>query len=63
MLQHCTHCDRLQDPPQQACQVCASATDPTWREVEGKGHIASYIVIEDGRRNRGCPTSPIIWQW
>src|ERR1700729_3921086 len=46
VLQHCTACDRLQYPPQQACQVCNSAANLTWKEAEGKGHIASYIVIE-----------------
>src|SRR5580704_18513025 len=52
VLQHCGACDRLQYPPQQACQVCDSAAGLTWKEVEGRGHIASYIVIEDGRLNR-----------
>jgi uncharacterized OB-fold protein len=58
VLQHCTACDRLQYPPQQACQVCRSAAGLTWKEVEGKGHIASYIVIEDGRLNRRMPDQP-----
>ena len=58
VLQHCTACDRLQYPPQQACQVCGSAAGLTWKEVEGKGHIASYIVIEDGRLNRRMPDQP-----
>src|SRR4249920_2180051 len=49
VLQHCTACDRLQYPPQQSCQVCGSAAGLTWQEVEGSGHIAAYIVIEDGR--------------
>ena len=49
VLQHCAACDRLQYPPQQACQVCGSAGSLAWKEVEGRGHIASYIVIEDGR--------------
>src|SRR5579859_3923858 len=52
VLQHCAACDRLQYPPQQACQVCGSAGSLAWQEVEGRGHIASYIVIEDGRLNR-----------
>ena len=58
VLQHCAACDRLQYPPQQACQVCNSAASLTWKEVEGRGHIATYIVIEDGRLNRRMPDQP-----
>src|SRR5258706_14854069 len=58
VLQHCAACDRLQYPPQQACQVCNSANGLAWKEVEGRGHIASYIVIEDGRLNRRMPDQP-----
>ncbi len=52
VLQHCTACSKLQYPPQQTCQVCGSAGQLAWKEVRGKGHIATYIVIEDGRLNR-----------
>ena len=58
VLQHCAQCDRLQYPPQQACQFCNSAAGLTWKEVEGRGHIATYIVIEDGRLNRRMPDQP-----
>jgi hypothetical protein len=58
VLQHCAACDRLQYPPQQACQVCNSAASLTWKEVEGRGHVATYIVIEDGRLNRRMPDQP-----
>ena len=58
VLQHCAACDRLQYPPQQACQVCNSAAGLTWKEVAGRGHIATYIVIEDGRLNRRMPDQP-----
>src|SRR5215472_17094589 len=58
LLQHCTQCDRLQYPPQQACQVCNSAASLTWNEVAVRGHIATYIVIEDGRLNRCMPDQP-----
>ena len=58
VLQHCAACDRLQYPPQQACQVCGSDAGLAWKEVEGRGHIASYIVIEDGRLNRRMPDQP-----
>src|SRR6516165_5148791 len=52
VLQHCAQCDRLQYPPQPACQVCKWSARLTWEEVEGGGHIATYIVIGDGRLNR-----------
>src|SRR5690348_15060152 len=58
VLQHCTACDRLQYPPQQTCQVCNSAAGLGWKEVEGRGHIAASIVIEDGRLNRRMPDQP-----
>ena len=58
MLQNCTACDKLQYPPQPACQVCASADNLQWKEVDGKGHIATFIVIEDGRLNRRMPDQP-----
>jgi len=57
-LQYCTACQKLQYPPQPACQVCGSADGLEWRDVEGKGHIATYIVIEDGRLNRRMPDQP-----
>ena len=57
-MQHCAACDRLQYPPQQACQVCNSAASLAWKEVEGRGHIATYIVIEDGRLNRRMLDQP-----
>jgi uncharacterized protein len=57
LLQHCAACARLQYPPQRTCQFC-DAVDMTWKEVEGKGHIAAFIVIEDGRLNRRMPDQP-----
>lgn len=58
LLQHCAACARLQYPPQPACQFCGSAGALAWQEVEGRGHIATYIVIEDGRLNRRMPDQP-----
>ena len=58
VMQNCTACDKLQYPPQPACQVCGSAEQLEWKEVSGKGHIATYIVIEDGRLNRRMPDQP-----
>ena len=58
ILQNCTSCDKLQYPPKTACQECGSADGLEWQDVEGKGHIAAYIVIEDGRLNRRMPDQP-----
>ncbi len=58
VLQYCAACDRLQYPPQQTCQFCRSADKLEWKEVSGRGHIATYIVIEDGRLNRRMPDQP-----
>ena len=58
MLQHCKACGKLQYPPQPTCQKCGSSATLEWKEVAGKGHIATYIVIEDGRLNRRMPDQP-----
>ena len=58
VLQNCTACGKLQYPPQASCQVCGSPDGLEWKEVEGKGHVATYIVIEDGRLNRRMPDQP-----
>ena len=58
VIQNCTGCDKLQYPPQPSCQVCGSAVGLEWKEVEGKGRVATYIVIEDGRLNRRMPDQP-----
>jgi uncharacterized OB-fold protein len=58
VLQHCGGCNKLQYPPQQTCQICGSADKVVWKEVSGKGHIATFIVIEDGRLNRRMPDQP-----
>ena len=58
VLQDCTACDMLQYPPRQTCGACGSGEGLEWKEVEGKGHISSYIVIEDGRLDRRRPDQP-----
>ena len=58
VLQHCSACDRLQYPPQQDCQDCGLAATLAWKEVQGKAHIAAYIVIEDGRLIRRMSDQP-----
>ena len=58
VLQHCESCDRLQYPPKRSCLQCGSAEKLVWKEVEGKGHISTYILIEDGRLDRRMPDQP-----
>jgi uncharacterized protein len=58
ILQSCAACDMLQYPPRQTCGACKSAENLGWKEVSGKGHISSYIVIEDGRLDRRMPDQP-----
>ncbi len=58
VLQNCTACNKLQYPPQPTCQVCDTAASLEWKEVQGKGHIATFIVIEDGRLNRRMSDQP-----
>ena len=57
-LQHCASCNKLQYPPLKTCGVCGSAAALAWKEVSGKGHVATYVVIEDGRLNRRMPDQP-----
>ena len=58
VMQRCTDCGKYRNPPQKTCQVCGSGAKLAWKEVAGKGHIATYIVIEDGRLNRRMPDQP-----
>ena len=58
VLQHCGDCDLLHYPPKRRCLQCGSADKLAWKEVEGKGHISSYILIEDGRLDRRMPDQP-----
>ncbi len=58
VLQNCTGCNLLQYPPQETCAACDSAEQLEWKEVNGRGHISSYIVIEDGRLERRMPDQP-----
>ena len=58
VLQNCTACGVLQYPPQQTCATCRSAENLEWKEVNGRGHISSYIVIGDGRLQRRMVDQP-----
>ena len=58
VLQYCAACDRLQYPPRVACATCGSAAQLEWKGVNGRGHIAAAIVIEDGRLERRMADQP-----
>ena len=58
VLQNCTACNTLQYPPRKTCAKCDSAEKLEWKEVKGRGHISTYIVIEDGRLARRIPDQP-----
>jgi uncharacterized protein len=58
LVQNCTGCQRLQYPPRASCGTCGSADNLEWKETSGRGHISSYIVIEDGRLDRRMPDQP-----
>ena len=58
VLQNCTACNKLQYPPRETCAKCGSAEKLEWKEVEGKGHISTYIVIVNGRLTRRIPDQP-----
>jgi len=42
----------------QHCAACGSAEKLAWKEVNGRGHIAASIVIEDGRLERRMADQP-----
>ncbi|MSQ07415.1 MAG: hypothetical protein EXR54_09075 [Dehalococcoidia bacterium] len=58
LLQNCAACDAYQYPPRETCATCGSVESLGWKEVRGRGHISSYIVIEDGRLDRRMPDQP-----
>ncbi|WP_045877798.1 OB-fold domain-containing protein [Pseudofrankia sp. DC12] len=58
LLQHCDSCDRLLYPPGPSCSGCGSAGHLSWREVEGRGHIRTYLVSHDTRIALKQPDQP-----
>jgi uncharacterized protein len=45
VVQYCALCDRWQYPPVDRCPGCGA--EPVWREVEGRGTVYSYAVVQD----------------
>lgn len=58
VLQYCAACHKLQYPPRKTCGTCGSTDKLEWNEVKGRGHISTYVVIEDGRLARRIPDQP-----
>lgn len=57
VLRRCLNCQRLQYPPRAVCGACESdKLEP--QEVVGRGHVDSFIVVEDGRLDRRKPDQP-----
>jgi uncharacterized OB-fold protein len=46
VIQHCAACDRLQQPPENACQQCGSR-DLGWKQMSGRGIVYTYAVMHD----------------
>ncbi len=47
VIQHCTACDRLQQPPEATCLDCGSKDHLGWKQMSGKGIVYSYAVMHD----------------
>ena len=47
VMQNCTACDRLQNPPAPTCGGCGSADNLDWKQMSGRGKIYNYGVVYD----------------
>ena len=47
VIQNCTACDRLQNPPLPACGKCGSGANLEWKQMSGRGKIYNYCVVYD----------------
>ena len=47
VIQHCKSCNRLQHPPEPACNQCGSGDNLEWKEMSGRGKIYNYCVVYD----------------
>jgi uncharacterized OB-fold protein len=46
-IQNCSACNRLQNPPLDACSQCNSSDNLEWKVMSGKGKIYNYGVVYD----------------
>ena len=47
VIQNCSSCGRLQNPPEPVCAECNSKESLEWKEMSGKGKIYNYGVVYD----------------
>lgn len=47
VIQHCSACDRLQQPPEATCLDCGKADNLGWKQMSGKGIVYTYAVMHD----------------
>ena len=47
VIQNCSDCDRLQNPPLPACGACGLADGLGWKRMSGRGTIYNYCVVYD----------------
>ena len=47
VVQNCSACSRLQNPPAPACAQCGSGDNLEWKEMSGRGKIYNYGVVYD----------------
>lgn len=47
VIQHCTACDRLQQPPEETCLQCGSKDKLGWKQMSGRGIVYTYAVMHD----------------
>ena len=53
VVQNCSACERLQNPPQPTCGECGSADSLDWKQMSGRGTIYNYCVVYD------CPIAAL----
>ena len=47
VMQNCSACNRLQNPPTPTCSQCGSGDNLEWKQMSGKGKIYNYGVVYD----------------
>ena len=47
VIQNCSACDRLQNPPLPSCSQCGSTDGLEWKQMSGRGTIYNYCVVYD----------------
>lgn len=53
VIQNCSACDRLQNPPLPTCGACGLGDNLEWKQMSGRGKIYNYCVVYD------CPIASL----